>query len=139
MILQVEAIHFEQSNTSESNFYSLSGCTQCQVTEDVDNEIDTSIPEKSKYILDFNDSFAAFKLRIASLQLNQKTNNEIYKLCGDLVKQTQNFNAGMIEEEPDADPIHILSVSTKYLCGKFREYSTVYRRKKKCDENPLSR
>lgn len=103
----------------------------------VDNEIEISIPEKSKLFLDYNDFFISFKKRISDLSINDRTKNEIYKLCIDLVKQTENFNANLIDDDPEADPKQILGISTEYICGKLDEYSSAYRRREKCRENPL--
>lgn len=114
----------------------MNGSTQCDiVSSKIDNEIDCTVPEKSKFILDFNVFFGSFRSRLANLHLNGKTTNEIYMLCSELVNQTQIFNAGLLEEDPEADPMHVLSKSTEYICDKLHENQTAYHRKTKCNQN----
>lgn len=114
----------------------------CKETDDVvslnvNNEIDASIPKKSKYMLEFNDFLTSMVERVSSLHLNAQVSNEIYKLFSDLVKNTQTFNSGLIEDDPDADSKQIFDIATEYICGKIDQFSSGYRRKKKCEQNPL--
>lgn len=104
---------------------------------DVNNEIDASIPQKSKYVSEFNDFLTSMIERMSNLHLNAQTCDGIYKLFIDLVKNTQTFNAGLFEDDPDADSKQIFGIATEYICGKIDEFSSSDRRKKKCEQNPL--
>lgn len=122
-----------------TNFYSLSECQKTDETTliDVDNEIDIPMLKKSKIVSDFNTFFASFTQRLTNLRLTDKTNNALYELCGDLVKNTQIFNVGLIEDECGADPKNVLEISSEFICSKLNECSTAKRRKKKCEQSQL--
>lgn len=126
-----------EQNVPESNFYSF---TRCQSTDEiatanVDNEIEIPIINKSQFISDFNEFFASFTQRIASLRLNDKTNNTIYSLCHELVEHTQSFNMGLIDDGDDADSKQILRISSEYILEKIDQCSTTYRRNKNREKN----
>lgn len=120
-----------------TNFNDLTDCTHKDTVEtNMDNEI-TTIPGESKFILDCNTFLGSFKSKLASLHLNEKTTNEIYKLCGELINQAHILNISLIEENPEAHPSQILSKSKDFICDKLHENSSAYRRKVKCDGNQM--
>lgn len=124
----------DSNDVSGFNFYSLNDCEEKAENIVADNEIDIFLAKKSKIITSFNEFFASFTKRIASLRLNDETKNNVYQLCRDLVEQTQTFNMFLLGEEMNTDPKQILSVSSEFICGKLDECSTAYRRKKKCEK-----
>lgn len=105
----------------------------------IDNEIECSNPEKSKVFIDFNHFVDSMTKRIKNLLLNDKANNEIFKLFSELVKQSQAINSSLFADYPDAEHNQILEMSTEYVCGKLRDYSTAYsyRRQKDYEKNEL--
>lgn len=101
---------------------------------EIDNEIDC-YNNKSKS--DFDDFFTLMVQRITNLHLNDKTNDEIYHICADLVKQIQNSNINLLNDDRTAEPKQVFIASTEYIYGKFQTKSSAYRRQKENKKNPL--
>lgn len=104
------------------------------VSTNIDNELDC-YNNKSKS--DFDNFFTLLVQRVTNLHLNDKTNNEIYRVCGDLVKQIQIFNNSLLDDDPAADPKQVFNASSEYVHGKFQTKSSASRRQKECTKNPL--
>lgn len=122
-----------------SNFYSLSECeaAESSVRMDIDNKIDCAKPENSTTIADFNLFFSSFTDRVSKLHLNNKTNDEIYGLCKDLVMKTLCLPKGLLDEDSTADPVEVIDATNHFICGKFEEYTTAYKRTKQYKSNEL--
>lgn len=136
----LSALKFDEDNSIEqdaSNFYSLNGCNQLDIPVNDDNEIDCYDPEKSKCLGNFNEFFTSFTHRIASLHLNDKTNNQIYELCGDLLKQTQILNKNIFTDDQNSHPSEVLGATSEFVRGKLEEQSTAYRRQILFENNEL--
>lgn len=71
------------------------------------------------------------------MQLNNKTNDEIYRLCRDLVMSTNCLHKGLLKEDSGADPVEIINTTTHFICGKLEEYVTAYKRTKEYKSNEL--
>lgn len=122
-----------------SNFYSLSECEEAESWNQVDddNKIDCARSNNSKSITDFNLFFSSFTNRLSKLHLNDKTNDEIYGLCKDLVMSTSCLYKELLIEDSDVDPLEVIDASAHFICSKFGEYSTAYKRKKDYNSNEL--
>lgn len=122
-----------------SNFYSLSECEAVEswVQLDNDNKIDCARPENYTTVMDFNLFFSSFTNRVCKLHLNNKTNDEIYRLCKDLAMNTLCLQKGLLKENSGADPVEVIDTTTHFICGKFEEYSTAYKRTKEYKSNEL--
>lgn len=65
----------------------------------------------------------------------QKTTNEIFKLCQSLIRQTKQFCEQLIEDSNGMNALQALHSSTDYICSKFAEYDSNYKRKKRFEES----
>lgn len=71
------------------------------------------------------------------MHLNNKTNDEFYRLCKDLVMSALCLHKDLLKEDPNADPVEVIDATTHFICGKFEEYSTAYKRTKEYKSNEL--
>lgn len=109
---------------------------ECSDQLDDDSKIDCARPENSTIIADFNFFLSSFTNRVFKLHLNNKTNDEIYRLCKDLVMNTLSLHKSLLNEDSDADPVQVIEATSHFICGEFEDYSTAYKRTKgyKSDE-----
>lgn len=103
---------------------------ESSVRADDDNKIDCARLGNSTTMANFNLFFSSFTNRVSKLHLNNKTNDEIYRLCKDLVKNTLCLNKGLLIEDSDADPVQVIDSTTHFIVGKLEEYSSAYKRTK---------
>lgn len=116
--------------------------SECEAVEssdhvDDDNKIDCARSENSTIFADFNLFFSSFTNRVSKLHSNNKTNDEIYRLCKDLVKNILCLYKGLLNEDPDVDSVQVMDAATHFICGKFENYSTAYKRAKEYKSDEL--
>lgn len=76
-----------------------------------------------------------FARQILDLHLSNKINNEIYRLCKDLVTNTQCLNKSLFRDGFEVDPVQVIDASNDFICSKLDEYSTTYKRTEKYKNN----
>lgn len=124
------------SQFDDENFYSLTECEAVTAhLDDDDTRIDCANLVNSKATAEFNDFIASFARQISDLHLSNKINNEIYRLCKDLVKKTHHLNTSLLSDGFEVDPVQVIDASNHFVCGKLDEYSTTYKRTEQYKSN----
>lgn len=86
---------------------------------------------------EMNNFLLSFAHQINSLNLSQKNKNTIYNLCENLVDKMKLFNKHLIKDDNGMNSSQVLEMSTDFICSKFSEFDSNYKRQKKFDENEL--
>lgn len=116
----------------------MDGCAEIEgIPTENDNEIDCSEPKKCQVFSDFNHFLESMVKRVINLHLSDESNNEIFKLCSELVTQTKYINDCLFRDNPDAEYGPILDSSAEFICGKLAEHSNAHQRQKKFKESEL--
>lgn len=105
-----------------------------------DREVTQNTFELESAPNDSNDLFAfisQINTRICSLLLNHEETNQVYKICMELLDNTQRLNEMFMKKENEVDPIKAMRMSTAIIREELLQCATRYKRDKQLAKNKL--
>lgn len=79
---------------------------------------------------------ATFCEGINQMGLPHEVTNNIYSHCIDLIKNMTSFNKSVVIDENNLEPSQAIDMCADFVCGKFTDYSTRYKRDKAYEKIP---
>lgn len=99
--------------------------------------VDENQSEVNKITADVLNFVETLTKSIILLNLKESDTNSIFKLCADLIKNVNELNSKLIENENGLNAQQVLELTTDLIRGKVFQLGTSFRRKKDAKSNPL--
>lgn len=152
LILNDQTVVAEQEITSHhidnrDNYFTFEGTTPSEsssadhsltTSDNVEGTFSDEKGQNNKFDEEIMDRFlSSLIIQIENLKLTQAQTILVFNLCSQLTENVHKFMKYLIEENNGFDALSALQISSKAINSRLVERSTVYRRRKCFNANPL--